>query len=163
MVKPSGIDRIWSLSSLREQRPPELSPRTELHAFFLEAHCNARESTGENRLESFQDNHNRAEPDRRRLPCANADGGPEDENGLRTAVAHSNRFRLLDMALIIRASGGRWMANTHQGHFPIRTRLRMDGRGSLPSRSIPPTRTAFMTWRETCGSGRATRIVQTTT
>ena len=49
--------------------------------------------------------------------------------------------------------GGHWMANTHQGHFPDKTRARTAASASGPWRSSPPTATVSTTWPETSGSG----------
>ena len=56
---------------------------------------------------------------------------------------------------------GRWMANTHQGHFPHHAPTRMRMRASRRWRGSRRTVTAFTTWPETYGSGQATGIATT--
>ena len=59
---------------------------------------------------------------------------------------------------------GKWMANTHQGHFPDqRHRRRRLSPALRRSRSFRRTDTACTTWPATSGSGPATGIALTTT
>ena len=59
--------------------------------------------------------------------------------------------------------GGKWMANTHQGHFP-NTDTGDDGyAGLLQSRSFRRMAMACTTWQAMCGSGPAIGIAPTTT
>ena len=49
--------------------------------------------------------------------------------------------------------GGRWMANTHQGHFPDHDTGEDSSPASRRSRSFRRTATGSMTWAGTSGSG----------
>ncbi len=57
--------------------------------------------------------------------------------------------------------GGKYMANTFQGHFPDKSAPEDGYRAVRRSRRFRPTRTASTTWPETCGSGRATGTAST--
>lgn len=52
--------------------------------------------------------------------------------------------------------GGKWMANTHQGHFPDGDTAEDGYDGISPVAKYPPNDYRLMTCPETCGSGQAT-------
>ena len=58
---------------------------------------------------------------------------------------------------------GRWMANTHQGHFPDHDTGEDAFTGSGPVARFRRTATVCTTWPGTSGSGSATGIARTTT
>ena len=58
---------------------------------------------------------------------------------------------------------GKWMANTHQGHFPNQDTGEDGYVGIAPVAQYPPTDMGCTTWRAMSGSGPATGIARTTT
>jgi formylglycine-generating enzyme required for sulfatase activity len=54
--------------------------------------------------------------------------------------------------------GGKFMANTLQGHFPTKTPTTTDPASPHPSQSFLPVAMVFMTWPVMCGNGFPTGI-----
>jgi len=52
--------------------------------------------------------------------------------------------------------GGKWMANTYQGQFPVKDTGEDGFAGLAPVAQFPPTATGFTTWPATSGNGAAT-------
>ena len=88
---------------------------------------------------------------------------PADRSGVGVRRPRRPERQALSPGATSSSRDGKWMANTHPGHFPDRTTGETATPASRRWRSSRRTATASTTWPATSGSGPATGIVPTTT